>query len=339
MNPSRRQFIRQAAPALVSMGALDLLGTACIQGAESGTPATSPLLPVVDTHQHLWDLAKFDLPWLKSDRQLNRSFVTEDYREAVRGLGVVQAVYMEVAVAEGQQRAEAEHVVELCKRPDNPTVAAVIGGRPGADGFPEYIRRFQDGPHVKGVRQIIQRPAETVDGQFLRGIRLLGELGMSFDLCVPPTELAAAAKLVDQCPDTRFILDHCGNADPQAVRAAVGRDASDRAAALRRAGQQWRRDIAALARRRHVVCKISGIVARADKATWTPEDLAPTVDHCLEVFGPDRVMFGGDWPVCTKVASLRQWLEALLQIVGQRDQTQQRRLLHDNAVRFYGLAY
>ncbi|HYW80138.1 MAG TPA: amidohydrolase family protein, partial [Thermoguttaceae bacterium] len=73
------------------------------------------------------------------------------------------------------------------------------------------------------------------------------------------------------------------------------------------------------------------------KVTWTADDLAPTVEHCLEVFGPDRVVFGGDWPVCTRVASLRQWITALRQIIAGRPEEEQRKLLHDNAVRFYGL--
>ena len=93
------------------------------------------LVPIVDTHQHLWDLTKLRLPWLKPGTELHRSFLTKDYLEATDGLNVVKAVYMEVAVAPDQKLAEAEYVIELCRRDDNPTVAAVIGGMPGAEGF------------------------------------------------------------------------------------------------------------------------------------------------------------------------------------------------------------
>jgi len=169
--------------------------------------------------------------------------------------------------------------------------------------------------------------------EFRAGIRLLGELGMCFDLCMPAERLPEAIGLVDACPDTRFVLDHCGNADPKQFTPPGNRDAANQARA-----EQWRRDVARLAEREQVICKISGIVARAPKESWTAADLAPVIHHCLEVFGPDRVVFASDWPVCTRVATLGQWLEALKAIIRQRPETDRRKLLHDNAVRFYGLA-
>jgi L-fuconolactonase len=95
-------------------------------------------------------------------------------------------------------------------------------------------------------------------------------------------------------------------------------------------------DITALAQRPNVVCKISGIVARA-RAGWSAQDLAPTINHCLDAFGPDRVIFGGDWPVCTLGAPYRAWVEALKAIIAHRSETDQRKLLHDNAVHIYRL--
>jgi predicted TIM-barrel fold metal-dependent hydrolase len=95
--------------------------------------------------------------------------------------------------------------------------------------------------------------------------------------------------------------------------------------------------MAELAKRDRVVCKISGIVARANKDNWAAEDLAPIVNHCLDVFGPDRVMFASDWPVCTRVASLRQWVEALRSIVANRSEAERRKLFSENARRVYGL--
>jgi L-fuconolactonase len=277
------------------------------------------------------------LPWLGSDRQLNRSFLTEDYLAATRSLNVVKAVYMEVAVEPQQQLAEAKHVIELCRRPDTPTCAAVIGGQPGSEEFPRYITRFKGSPYVKGVRQILHQPERCLEAKFVAGIRLLGELAMRFDLCIPPAGLPAGAKLAERCPQTRFILDHCGNADPKAFRPGRRQGPGDTGPRPEHDADQWRRDVARVARRPNVVCKISGIVARVPRGTWTAEDLAPIVNHCLEVFGPDRVMFGGDWPVCTRVATLRQWVAALKEIIQDRSPKQQRKLLHDNAVGFYGL--
>jgi len=313
MKINRRQFVQRTARAALAVGSVEALAGTFAQAQEQSAP-----LPIVDTHQHLWDLSRVRLSWLKSAKHLERSFVSKDYLEATRGLNVVKAVYMEVAVDADQLLAEAEYVIELCRRKDNPTVAAVIGGRPGEDDFARYITRFKDNPYVKGIRHILPGPGPCHQKEFIRDIRLLGEWGMSFDLCLPSTELQAAAELVDRCPDTRFILDHCGNADPKA-------------------GEPWRRDIARLAKRKNVVCKISGIVGRADKESWTAADLAPAINHCLDVFGPRRVMFGGDWPVCTRVASFRQWVAALMEVIQDRDRTLRRNLLHDNAVRFYGL--
>ena len=339
MKINRRQFVRRATGAMLAVGSLGALGV------ESGGAQQSPRsgehagLPIVDTHQHLWDLTKLRLPWLKSAGHLNRSFVTKDYLEATQGLNVVKAVYMEVAVADDHLLKEAELIVELCKRADNPTVAAVIGGRPGEEGFREYITRFKGSRYVKGVRHILPGATPQLWSQrrFVDGIRLLGALGMSFDLCMPPARLPDGAKLVDQCPDSRFILDHCGNADPVAFMSRARREAAKVTRPPQHGADQWQRDIARLAERERVVCKISGIVARAPKETWIPEDLAPIINHCLEVFGPDRVMFASDWPVCTRAATLRQWVTALQEIIQSRPESERRKLLHDNAVRFYGL--
>ena len=328
MTMTRRRFLADSAVSVASFG------TAIAAAADAKPVGETPMIPIVDTHQHLWDLTRIRPPWLKPPNPLARNFVMRDYLDATRGLNVVRAVYMEVAVADDDLDAEADHVVELCKRNDNPTVAAVIGGRPASDGFRKYITRFKGSRYVKGVRQIVRRGrAKThpcLAAAFVRGVRLLGELGMSFDLCVGPDELADAAKLVEQCPDTRFIVDHCGNADPNAFTAKRGQKRSHDPAV-------WKRGIDALARHSRVVCKISGIVARMKKGRWSPDELAPVINHCLDAFGPDRVIFASDWPVCTRGATLRQWVEALKQIVRPRRAADRRKLFHDNAIRFYGL--
>ncbi len=275
-----------------------------------------PALPIIDTHQHLWDLKKFRLPWLKKGSALDRSFLPADYAKAVQGLGVVGTVYLEVDVAPEQQQAEADAVVALCKKGDSLTRAAVISGRPASDGFARYIRPYKGSPYVKGLRQVLHGP--TTPAGYCLDIRLLGELGLHFELCMRHAELPDAVKLVDACKDTRFVLDHCGNPD------LVKHD-------------KWKKDIAELAKRKNVVVKVSGIVASARPGKWKPADLAPVVEHTLDTFGPDRALFGGDWPVCLAAATLAQWVNALKQIVASRKAEHQRKLFHDNAVRFYGL--
>lgn len=284
--------------------------------------AADDAVPIIDTHQHLWDLKKFRLPWIARGSFLDRDYLPADYAAATKGLGIRQAVYLEVDVDPAQQLAEAEHLVALCRRGDTQTRAAVISGRPDADDFPAYIRRFKGSPYIKGIRRVLHgggtpgghatRPA------FVKGIQLLGELGLHFELCLRHQDLPDATRLVDACPGTRFILDHCGNPDLKKH-------------------ERWKKDIAELARRKNVVGKVSGIVASAPPGKWTADDLAPVVKHTLAVFGPDRVLFGSDWPVCLKAATIAAWLKALQQIVADRPLVERRKLFHDNAVAFYRL--
>jgi predicted TIM-barrel fold metal-dependent hydrolase len=286
--------------------------------------AMDDAIPIIDTHQHLWDLKQFHLPWVKEGAPLADNFLMSDYFAAARGLNVVKTIYMEVDLDPKQQQEEAEFVIETCKRADNPMVAGVISGRPATDGFAKYIGQFKNSAYIKGVRQVLHNadiPAGTcLDQKFIWSIRLLGDFNLSFDLCMRPGELLDAAKLIDACPDTRFILDHCGNAKvPEKDRT------------------QWKKGLDAVAKRKNVVCKVSGIVASAEKGKWTADDLAPIVNYTLDAFGPDRVMFGGDWPVCTLGATYKEWVTALKAIVNERKREEQVKLFHDNAVRVYGL--
>lgn len=297
------------------------------------------MLPIIDTHQHLWDLSKFKLPWVDGAPAINRSYLQSDYAEATAGLNVVKAVYMEVDVDPSQQTAEALYIIDQCERDDTPTVGAVISGRPASTEFAAYITQFKGNRYIKGVRQVLHGP-ETPSGYclqptFVQSVQLLGALGMSFDLCLRPSDLGDGVKLADLCPNTRFVVDHCGNADPNIVAAPTDlpRDPADPFSHTRR---QWQDDMQALANRPNVICKISGIIARVTPG-WSAATLAPTVDHCLDVFGPDRVVFGGDWPVCTLGASYREWATALREIIAERSERDQRKLLHDNAEQFYRL--
>jgi L-fuconolactonase len=323
--PDRRHFLQTSLLAAVSASAaVPAASAGTQQAADERQPPQPAHVPIVDTHQHLWDLSRFRLPWIQRDSPLNRSFVLRDYLQAAHGLNVVRAVYMEVDVAPEQQVAEAEWILDVCRQGNTPTVAAVISGRPASDQFAAYLNRFRGNRYLKGLRQVLHNAGNPagfcLSREFIRGIRLLGERGLSFDLCMRPGELADAARLIEACPDTRFILDHCGNGNVQA------RDLAP-----------WRRGMERVARHRNVVGKVSGILASARPRHWSADDLAPVVNHTLAVFGPERVMFGGDWPVCTLAGTLRQWVEALRQIVHGRPQADQRKLFHDNAVRFYGL--
>src|SRR5262245_65119759 len=319
----RRDFLRQSCASCVAATALGTISTGIT--AELTGDADDPI-PIVDTHQHLWDLKKFRLNWLENEPKLAQSYLMSDYLTATAGLGIAKTVYMEVDVDPTQQLMEAEYVIDICRRSDTPMKAAVISGRPASDGFKDYIVQFKGSPYIKGVRQVLHAATAPrglcLDKQFISSVRMLGELGMSYDLCMRNTELEDGAKLIDACPDSRFILDHCGNGDVQSKDRSV-----------------WHNGLAAVAARKNVVCKVSGIVASAKPDAWTAADLAPFIRTTITEFGIDRVMFGGDWPVCTLAATYRQWVEALRQILDemQLSTADKRKLFYDNAVRFYGL--
>jgi predicted TIM-barrel fold metal-dependent hydrolase len=295
-------------------------------------PGGKPMIPIVDTHQHLWDLSKFQLAWFNPDtpegKILGKNYTPKEYAEETKGLNVVKAVYMEVDVVPEQQQKEADFIIELCASGKTPTCAAVVSGRPNSDGFEKYARQFKGHKHVKGIRQVLHvketTPEYFLDKKFVKGIQLLGKLGLSFDLCARPEDLPHHIKLVDQCPDTRFILDHCGNGK-------ITHTPAER--------EQWKKDMAEIAKRKQVVGKVSGFIASAPaRGRWTLDDLAPIINHTLDVFGPDRVFFGGDWPVCLLgVEKYADWANALKTLVADRPEEQQKKLFHDNAVKFYGL--
>ena len=216
----------------------------------------------------------------------------------------------------------------------NPTVAAVIGCRPEADAFVGYVARFHDTPEVKGMRRILHvnatPPGFCLADRFVKSMRLLGERGLSFDLCMRPKELLDGARLAELCPDTRFIVDHCGNASPQAFRASAAGGPPGHTV------DEWQAGIDRLAARPNVIIKISGIIARLPPG-GDAGDLAPIVNACLSTFGPDRVVFGGDWPVCLLGGSLRTWIDMLGEIISNRPAAERTKLWSANAARHYGL--
>ena len=314
-----------------------------LQTASAGAALTScstlsaPDALIIDTHQHLWDLSVISPPWIQGAPEvLRHGFVTADYVKANAGLNV-KAIYMEVDVAPKDHVKEADAIVAQCRAGNTPTMAATIGGRPSSADFETYVKRYAGNGLVKGLRQVLHggsTPAGyCLSADFIRGVRTLGQHGLNFELTMRPTELQDAAKLIQECPDTRFVLDHCGNGDPKAFNPKLG-------PGLKRSctPDAWKRGIDAVAASRaEVMCKISGIVAFVPPGQWHAEDLAPVVNHCLDAFGPDRVFFGGDWPVCLLGSPVRGWVDALKQIVSSRSASEQRKLWSENAVRFYGL--
>jgi predicted TIM-barrel fold metal-dependent hydrolase len=321
MTLQRREFLAGAAAGV----------TCAALGASAVAEDAKPL--IVDTHQHLWDLTKLKLPWhADAPDILKKTYHLKEYAEATKGLNV-KTVYMEVDVDRSQLIDEAEHVIALSKL-GMPMVGAVIGGSPESPEFAKYIDRFKGVKEVKGVRRVLHAPDTPagfcLEKQFVKNVQLLGERGLRFDLCMRPSELLDGVKLSEQCPDTQFTLDHCGNADPTAFRGEV--DGKQPWHTV----EQWKKGIDALAKRKNVICKISGIIARLPKGQGADE-LAPIVNDCLDAFGPDRVVFGSDWPVCLLGGTLQQWTDMLTKIIASRKAAERTKLWSGNAVKQYAL--
>ena len=213
---------------------------------------------------------------------------------------------------------EADYILQLSQDDQTLTAGAVISADPSSAGFFDYISQFNGNNLIKGVRKVLHVDSATqglcLQSQFIKSMQILADMGMSFDLCMRQAELGDAVELAQKCKDTLFILDHCGNVDP------MGFDKNTDEI------KKWKEDIHKLAQKDNVICKISGIIAGLPKSV-DPEILAPAINHCLDEFGPDRVVFGSDWPVCLLRCSLQDWVLVLLSIIANRTNKQKRKLL------------
>jgi len=279
-------------------------------------------MKIVDTHQHLWDPERFTYAWLKPLPSLNRPFRMPDYLAAARGLDIEKSVHVEADVDEPLMLDETRYILELADRPDNPLEGVVACARPESASFRDYIEQIVGHPKLKGVRRILHTQPDAL-GQgktFIENVHSLATFGLSFDICVLARQLPIAISLVQHCPGVNFILDHCGV--PQVKEKVL---------------DPWRAHIWEISQFPGVACKISGLVAYADPERWTPDDLRPFIEHVIECFGWDRVMFGSDWPVCTLSSTFARWVETLTALTHSAGDANQKKLFRDNAIRVYRL--
>ncbi|HEY2930371.1 MAG TPA: amidohydrolase [Acidobacteriota bacterium] len=278
-------------------------------------------MKIIDTHRHLWDLDLFSYSWCRNIPALNRSFRMNDYREAIQHLNVTKSVHLEADVDEPWMLQETRHILALAAQ-DNLLQGVVACCRPEKKSFRAYLDQIAGEPALKGVRRVLHtQPDELSQSSlFIENIRSLADYGLCFDICVLARQLPLAFQLVRACPDVSFILDHCGN---PLIREGLAKP--------------WRAQMGEMALLPNLVCKISGIVTNADLDHWSTENLRPYVEHVLERFGWDRVIFGSDWPVCTLAASLTEWVEALMKITGTASLQDQEKLFWRNAERIYRL--
>jgi L-fuconolactonase len=283
-----------------------------------------PPVPIVDSHVHLWDPTRFRMPWLDGNAVLEQPYGLADFRAHSQGVAVEGIVYLQVEVTPPYALLEARWVADL--ESEGPPVLGIVPWAPVEDG--DRARVFLDAlvridPRIKGVRRIYQgepNPEYCARPDFVRGVRLLAEYGLSFDLGVMHRQLAATIRLVRDCPEVNFVLDHIGKPD---IKAGT-RD-------------PWRDQIRELAALPNVWCKLSGMATEADRQRWTTDDLRPFAEHVIASFGEDRIMFGGDWPVVLMASPYRRWVETVEELTRDLSAEAQRKLWRDNARRFYRL--
>jgi predicted TIM-barrel fold metal-dependent hydrolase len=279
-------------------------------------------MKIADTHFHLWDMDLFRFSWCRDVPLLNRSFRMPDYLEAIRGLNIEKSVHVEADVDAPWMLDETQYILELAEAEDNPLEGVVACGRPEKDGFREYLDNIVGHPALKGIRRELDNQPDDVSQSkaFIENINILACYNLSFDICVMARQLSIASDLVRRCPRVTFILDHCGI--PQVKEIVM---------------HPWREDIREISKFPNVYCKISGLVAYAEPEKWTADDLRPFVEHIIECFGWDRVMFGSDWPVCTQSATVKKWVEALSSLTQAESPANRDKLFYENAVRVYRL--
>jgi L-fuconolactonase len=275
------------------------------------------MLPLIDTHLHLWDPAQ--VPWTRGNPTFNKVYDAGQFAAASDGCQVQRAVFVQCDATDGA--AEVAWVAEQAKV--DARIAGIVAQAPLEQGAAVRARLAELAKHplVRGIRRNLQGEPSgfCARAEFIAGVQALAEFTLSFDLCLRRAQLPEAITLVKACPQVRFILDHLGN-PPIKDRTLDG----------------WAAPFAELAALPNVFCKLSGIVTVAAEK-WTIEDLAPYVEHALKTFTSTRLCWGSDWPVVLKASDYRHWVDATRTLLAGLPVDDQRRILHDNAITFYRL--
>ncbi len=279
-------------------------------------------IPIIDTHEHLWDLSARPCSWTKNLPVFNRCFLPADYTEATKDCGVERSLHMEADVDATHMEDENEWIGSLAADEGNPVCGAVISGRPESPDFGAYLDRWATKPFVKGMRRVLHVMPDEVSQApiFAENIRKLAAFNLPFDLCVLERQLPLALQLVEKCPETTFVLDHCG-----VPAIAEGRPGA------------WRENIRNLATFANVNCKVSGLVAYADPGRSIEDAVKPYIDDVIDAFGWDRLVFGSDWPVCLLTSTAAEWIGIARNHVEGAPEEDQRKLFRDNALQIYNL--
>jgi L-fuconolactonase len=317
---SRRKLLQAAAAGVVLSPLLSA------RGAAAAPAALPPSGSIIDAHIHLWDLAQYPVPWIEGNPILNQSYVLDDFKDQSAGLGLGGMVYVQAAWANEYSLLEADYVANLAA--SDPFVQGMVAYAPLEYG--DQVRTYLDslitrGPVIKGIRRGLPDPTDTkfdMD-RFIKGIQILSEYGLSFDILGKGTpHLDMAINIAQHAPDTSLIIDHL--LKPYIKEHQL---------------EPWRQRMSQLASFPNVATKISGIATEADLMNWTMEDLKPYVDHALSAFDENRVIFGGDWPpILTANSTYARWVHTLDDLTSGLTAIAKRKLFGDNARVIYRLS-
>lgn len=274
---------------------------------------------MIDSHQHFWQVGRFDYPWMKSDDEvLYRDYLPAQLEPLLRENGVEKTVLVQAS----NSVAESRWLLSLAE--EHEFIAGVVGWV-DLMSLETVIHLEELTAHrkLKGVRHLVESEPEDdwlARAEVLNGLKTLAAFDLSFDLLVHTRHLKYARQVAETCPELFLVIDHL-------AKPPIARHEFD----------EWARELRPLARYSNVHCKLSGLVTEANWTTWKTDDLRPYVDYALELFGPRRLMFGTDYPVCLLAASYHQVLESFQELLrdlsaGERDQ-----IFSTNAATFYRL--
>ncbi|MDX3451916.1 amidohydrolase family protein [Streptomyces sp. ME02-8801-2C] len=278
-------------------------------------------MTVVDAHHHVWDLSVRDQDWIAEDSPLRRDFTMDDLAPQARAAGVDRTILVQtITVPE-----ETPEFLALAARHE--PIAGVVGWTDltRADIGDELarLRELPGGEYLKGIRHQVQGepdPEWLLRPDVRRGLAAVADAGLVYDLVVLPRQLTACVRAAESLPQLTFVLDHLGK--PPIASGAL---------------EPWASALRSLAALPNTVAKLSGLVTEADHASWTTGELRPYADTALDAFGPGRLMFGSDWPVCTLAASYGQVVSLAEELTASLDASEREEVFAGTATRVYGL--
>lgn len=273
----------------------------------------------LDAHQHFWNYNTRDYGWIGEEMSvIRRSFLPEDLQPILTDSGISGCI----AVQARQSLEETEWLLELADKHE--FIKGVVGWVDlCSEEAASQLAGYAANPWLKGVRHVIQDEPDVkfvLREDFQRGIALLEQHNLTYDLLVSKEQLPYAVELVQKFPKQRFVIDHLAKPD---IKAGVG--------------SPWKETMEAIAAYPNVYCKLSGMVTEADWNHWKQEDFTFYLDTVLQAFGSERVMYGSDWPVCTAAGTYAEVINLLQTHVKRLPEAEQKLIFGDNCAAFYSL--